>query len=429
MSLLQRLLKNDFVRDIAKLVSGTTVAQAIPFLLLPLFTRLYSPDDFASFEQFLMLTEILVIPATLKYEFAIMQPKRDSDAKQLLYFVLLFCLLISLLYSLIGFATAPFISELLNNPDARVFVPLVGVSVFLLGCHLAFNYWFSRRKRYGLLGTNKVIETSSGEGAKIAYRYGGFENLGLIYGFLTGRLIMVATYAWRYRRGNKHRRFSFKASQVKSLVKEYSDYPRFTTWGSLFGRSTAWMHIFLFSIYFEPIVGFIALARRLAFAPMSIISQSFAQVFYQRISEVDNAREIQRIYDRSLRPLVVFSVAAIVLVHLLPGNTITFFFGDRWGLAQPYIEILIFWFVANFISTCFAFIFLRLKKQKQMLQLDILHLILVVLSIYTGIWLELGAQTTLIIFSATQTAFYIFMILLGRSYVKQLAHQKEDNGS
>jgi O-antigen/teichoic acid export membrane protein len=422
--MLKRIRENEFVVNVAKLVSGSGIAQAIPLVLLLLFTRLFSPGDFASLEQFLMLTEILIIPATLKYEFAIMQPKKDEDAKQLLYFVLLLCFLVSLLYSVVGYFAAPSVAQLINNPDAVKFIPLVGLSVFLLGCFLAFNYWFSRKKRYGLIASNKVIETSVAEGAKIGFWHLGTINLGLVYGFITGRLAMAATFALRYFQGNKGMRVPLNAKRIRELLFEYSEYPRYTTLGSLFGRTTAWMHIFLFSIYFEPVVGFIALARRLAFAPMNIISQSFAQVFYQRISEVDDPDRIQKIYDSSLRPLIVFSVLVVVIVQLLPENTFAFVFTEKWGQAQPYIEILIFWFVTNFISTCFAFVFLRLKKQKQMLQLDILHLVLVVLSIYSGIWLDLGAKNTLILFTIAQTAFFIFMIWLGRSYVREMANLK-----
>ncbi len=409
--------------NVAKLVSGTTLAQAIPFLALPLITRLFTPSDFASLEQFIMLVEILVIPATLKYEFAIMQPKHNEDAKQLLYFVLLFCFSVSLLYSLIGFFAAPKAAEMFNNPDALWFIPLVGVGVFLAGINLGFNYWFSRQKRYGLLASTKVIETSTAEGSKIGFWYGGFRNLGLVYGFLTGRLLMTATYITRYIKGTSAAFSGFNGKRMRALLKEFSEYPRYTTLGSFFGRATAWLHIFMFSIYFEPVVGFIALARRLAFAPLNIISLSFSQVFYQKISEVNDSRKLQKIYDMALRPLLVFGVVIIIVVYLLPDNTFSFVFGEKWGMAQPYVEILIFWFVANFISTCFAFILLRLNKQKQMLQLDIAHFILVFLSIYVGILSNWDAISTLKLFASVQAGYYAFMIWLGRYYVKEFAYQ------
>src|SRR5690606_25517513 len=83
----QRMREKSFTGNVLKLMSGTTLAQVVPFLLLPLLTRLYSPADFASFEQYLMAIQVLSVLATLKYEFAIMQPKSDADARQILYMV------------------------------------------------------------------------------------------------------------------------------------------------------------------------------------------------------------------------------------------------------------------------------------------------------------------------------------------------------
>lgn len=422
--MLKGFLGNEFVRNVAKLVSGTTVAQSIPFLVLPLITRLYTPSDFASLEQYMMLVEILIVPATLKYEFAIMHPKEDEDAKQLLYFVILFCFSVSLLYSLIGFLIAPSASGLFDNPDALIFVPMVGAGVFFLGIYLSFNYWFSRKKQYGLLGSNKVIETASAEAGKIGYWYVGLNNLGLVYGFLTGRFAVAIAFFARFRRQTKTSLFRFQKDRLKALLKEHMNYPKYVVLSSVVGRSTAWMHIFLFSLYFEPVVGLIALARRLAHAPLGIISQSFSQVFYQKISEVEDPDKLLRIHTAALQPLVAFGVLIIAVVLMLPQNTFSIIFGEKWGVAQPYVEILIFWFVANFISTCFSFILLRLKKQKQMLFLDTLHFILVLGSIYSGIWLELGAVGTLKIFAAVQTVYSIFMIALGRSYLKEFAKRR-----
>jgi O-antigen/teichoic acid export membrane protein len=339
----KRFLGNEFVLNVAKLVSGTTVAQAIPFLVLPLITRLFSPSDFASLEQYMMLVEVLIIPATLKYEFAIMHPKRDEDARQLLYFVLFFCFMVSLLLSLVGFFVAPAAARVFQNTDALVFVPLVGVGTFLLGIHLSFNYWFSRKKQYGLLGSNKVVETAVAEGSKIGYWYAGLTNLGLIYGFLTGRLAMALAYVHRFLQSVKNTAFEFDRSRLKALLIEHVNYPRYVMFGSFFGRSTAWLHIFLFSVYFEPVVGFIALARRLAFAPLNIISLSFSQVFYQKISEVEDPKKLRSIYDTALRPLVVFGAFVVVVVQFLPETTFAVIFGDEWGRAQPFVEILIFW--------------------------------------------------------------------------------------
>lgn len=425
------MLNKSFSANVLKLTSGTVVAQIVPFMLLPVLTRLYTPADFASFEQYLMAVQILSVLATLKYEFAVMQPKSDDDARQMLYFVLLVSVAVSLVVTVVGLFTRDFWVGVLNNPQAAQFVPLVGAGVLLISVHLVCNYWFGRHKSYGFLATTKVLDTSTAEAVKLGVGATPNPGIGLIVGYLFGKVVMTVSYVRRFLGqlpGNAGRPVWQRMTQMAS---QFDKYPRYTVWGSLLGRSTAWLHILLFSIYFQPVVGFIALARRLAFAPLSVISSSYSQVFYQRISEVDSPDDLRRVYDRSLRPLLIIAAAVVVGVYLLPDGTLDFIFGEEWKGVQPYIEILIFWFAINFVSTSISFILLRLGKQKQMLYLDVLHFVLVIGSIYVGIFLDWSAIDTLKLFTAVQSAYYGFIVLLGRTYLgKYMANQnKNDEGT
>ena len=41
--------KSEFNRNILTLMTGTTIAQAIPIAITPILTRIYTPDDFGVF--------------------------------------------------------------------------------------------------------------------------------------------------------------------------------------------------------------------------------------------------------------------------------------------------------------------------------------------------------------------------------------------
>jgi hypothetical protein len=44
---------SNFIANVLKLVSGTVTAQVLSILLVPLITRIYSPEDFGIFQLFL----------------------------------------------------------------------------------------------------------------------------------------------------------------------------------------------------------------------------------------------------------------------------------------------------------------------------------------------------------------------------------------
>jgi len=404
---------------VLKLISGTTVAQAIPFLLMFVLTRYYSPADFTVLENFMVFIEILVVTATFKYEFAIMQPKKNEDAVQLVYLVLLLSLSVSIFYTIIGYFFGDSLGTVISIPGFADFAPWIGTGVFLYSLHLAFNYWFSRNKKYGMLATTKVIETSTAESSKLGWAFFKISNYGLIIGFLIGRLSMGLYYLINFLKSPIVKTNNPNRERINELAKEYDKYPRFTFWGSLLGRTTAWGHVFLFTIYFEPIVGFIALARRLLFAPLNIISTSYSQVFYQRVSNIEDGVTLMKVYKNSLKPLLAISFAVVAIVLVLPDGTIDFLLGNKWKGTQPYVEILVFWFVINFVSTSVSFINLHLGKQKQMLYLDLIHAVLAFGSIFLGIGLGYNGIETLRLFTIAQALFYLGMIFTGWYFIKQ----------
>jgi O-antigen/teichoic acid export membrane protein len=72
--------KSEFSRNVLTLMTGTTIAQAIPIAISPILTRIYTPEDFGVFALYMSVVSIVSVVATGRYELAIMLPKKDEDA-------------------------------------------------------------------------------------------------------------------------------------------------------------------------------------------------------------------------------------------------------------------------------------------------------------------------------------------------------------
>ncbi len=70
------IIKNKSSRNILTLMTGSTIAQAIPIAISPILTRLYTPEDFGVLALFTSLVTIFSVISTGRYEFAIMLPKK-----------------------------------------------------------------------------------------------------------------------------------------------------------------------------------------------------------------------------------------------------------------------------------------------------------------------------------------------------------------
>ena len=72
--------KLEFSRNVLTLVTGITIAQAIPIAISPILTRIYTAEDFGVFALYMSVASLLAVVATSSYEHAIILPKKDEDA-------------------------------------------------------------------------------------------------------------------------------------------------------------------------------------------------------------------------------------------------------------------------------------------------------------------------------------------------------------
>ena len=70
------------LKNLIFLVSGSTGAQIIAFLALPLITKLYSPASFGAFAFFSSIIWGLVVVGTLQFEHLIIKVTEDDEALQ-----------------------------------------------------------------------------------------------------------------------------------------------------------------------------------------------------------------------------------------------------------------------------------------------------------------------------------------------------------
>ena len=96
-------IKSEFTRNVLTLMTGTTISLAIPIAISPILTRIYTPEDFGVFSLYMAITTIIAVIATGRYELAIMLPKKDENAADILILSLIVSLVISLISFLIVF--------------------------------------------------------------------------------------------------------------------------------------------------------------------------------------------------------------------------------------------------------------------------------------------------------------------------------------
>ena len=122
--------KSEFNRNILTLMTGTTIAQAIPIAISPILTRIYTPEDFGIFAIFLAITLIIGSIANGRYELAIMMPKKDEDAINIFALGFIITTSLSLLLLVLVLIFQKYFIFLLKNEEIGVWLYFVPISVF-----------------------------------------------------------------------------------------------------------------------------------------------------------------------------------------------------------------------------------------------------------------------------------------------------------
>jgi O-antigen/teichoic acid export membrane protein len=415
---LKGLLSSEFVKNVVTLMTGTALGQVIALGLSVVVTRFYTPEMFASLEHFAMILGVLGVVAGGKYEPAIMLPSKNLEALNVFALAVRIGFVVSAVAFVLTLLFNVQIAEALGNPDLANVLFLVGPTTFLFVFTTATTFWFGRKKNYAPVASSKTLFSAVSEPSKIGLGALGFRPSGLVWSVFLGH-VFTAFYLWIAFIKDLKTGFSGVSKQgIKKVARTYQDYPKFSIAGSLLNRTAQWLHIALFGILYEEkgliAIGVLGLCRRILMTPLNVLSTSFSQVYFQRITELDDGHSLRSYYIKSLLRFGGIGILMIGVVWLIPEGTMTFIFGEGWEPVLPFLKILVFWFAANFTVSSLGFILHRVQQQKAMLKLDATHFSLVLAALLGAFYLgfdEIGALRAFVVAKVIYFAINIIVTL------------------
>ncbi|HET8687359.1 MAG TPA: oligosaccharide flippase family protein, partial [Methanosarcina sp.] len=177
---------SNFVANVLKLVSGSVASQILGIILVPLLTRIYSPDDLGVFQLFVSISGILVIFSTFSYQFAIMLPKTEEESANVVSLCAILVTLTSLFTAIAVIIFPEDIEHILNAPGISKYLIYLPAIVFFNGLFFAQNYWLSRKIRFGVIAGSRILNTLSTKVFQLAIAIWSVSPLGLIVGYVAG---------------------------------------------------------------------------------------------------------------------------------------------------------------------------------------------------------------------------------------------------
>ncbi|MGE5704044.1 MAG: lipopolysaccharide biosynthesis protein, partial [Clostridia bacterium] len=214
-------------------------------------------------------------------------------------------------------------------------------------------------------------------------------------------------------------RQAFSMLQRKKVARTYRHFPLYSFPQTLLNAISQNVPPFLFmQSYGASVVGGYALALRLIEMPLSLISQSFSQVYYQQASKAYHQGE--SLYEKLKRTTatlaLIGTIPCLVIVALGPILFATLL-GAEWEKAGEYARWMVLWLFFGFLNTPSVATAQIFGLQRMMfwyeLALFAARTSVLIVGIYTT-----DAVTSVALYSVTGGLFNLLLILFILFYGK-----------
>lgn len=367
-------------------MTGTTIAQAIPIAISPILTRIYTPEDFGIFALYMSIASVIAVIATGRYELAIMLPKKDDDAINIVVLSLIISFFVSFITLMIVFMFNVQITNLLGNPEIATWLYFIPITVLLTGVYQSLNYWSNRQKQYKRLAISRVVQSGTIATTNLSMGFNGFGSFGLIAGGVVGQGFATTILGRMIWKEDKERVQGIKKNKIIALSKRYSQFPKFDIGASLLNvLSQQLIHILFNVLFTSAIAGYYYLTQRILGLPMAFIVSAISDVFREEASKdfkhYGNAR---RIYIDTFKKLLIISLFPSVFLYFFAVDIFMIVFGKEWGIAGEYVQLLIPMFLIKFIVSPLSFMLYIGEKQKLNLYSQALFIVAIIYSFLVG---------------------------------------------
>ena len=361
-----KLLKSEFNRNVLALMTGTTIAQAIPVAIAPILTRIYSPEDFGVYALFLSVISIFGVIINGRYELAIVLPKKDEDAINILSISLILNLTISLFLLILVILLYEYFLKFPVIKEIGIWLYFIPLVVFLIGFWKMLNYFNIRKKQFKDIAKATIIKSIVLAAVQLSIGFIKSGVTGLISGQIISQLFANSKLLLNI---IKDKVLLSKISRVKiiSLAKKYKNFPKYDAPSSL--SNTIALHLpslLLPKLFGLTMTGYFFLAHKIVAIPSSLLGKSISEVFMQEMSAKKNMKiKCWPFFIKTVKHLLLIGTPVLILIALLGPYLFQIIFGEEWkvsGEIAPYLAVV---FLINFVVSTVSPVFSVSGQQKR----------------------------------------------------------------
>ena len=367
------------LRAILTLLAGGALAQALPLLLGPWLTRLYSPSDFGHFHLFSAVAANLAVIACARYEFALPLAQSDDEARALRTLCLRLLVLTVALTTVGALAWAAWRSQ----PWALWLPAAVGA----LGLVSLATLNATRAERYRGLAAARVLQHGGGallQAAAGAVQAGWAGVTGLVVAPILAALTALAALGWPGPAGAPR-------AQWQAAARVHISFPLLNTPHAFLGALQDTLALALIAAALGPAAaGAWGLALRYLKAPATLVGGAVSQVLYPRLVQFGATgagctSAARALVLRTMALLALLATPLVAGLWWLGPGLFAWAFGPEWEAAGGLARALALYIGLHFVASPLGVVTLAWQAQAWALKLALVGQAVFVVALALGL--------------------------------------------
>lgn len=377
-------LKNKLLlSDVFFVAGGSIIAQGFTMAIMPVLSRLYTPDDFGVASAFASIMSVLIPLSSLRYFLAIALPKTQeytgavvnlSFMIQCTYFCIILVIFILFGNTLLVYFNMDIVS------DYKMLIPfaVLGASIYEMLTQCAI-----RAKLFSIIARTKVSQSLSGGFTKVCLGWLGVRPLGLIVGTIIGQAGGITSVTLALRKMKFFRRI--KWFQIKRAALQYRNFPLYAMPTAIINTAgTQIIPLMVFSFYGATVAGYFSMAHQLMMIPSVFVGNAIGQVFLQRASVAKYDGRLGILSWNTYKILLKIGIVPMVILAITAPFVFRFVLGSAWKEAGEYAKLLAPITMASFAFSPISHVFNIQNKQRTAFKLEIVYFLVLVLCFLIG---------------------------------------------
>lgn len=341
------------LHNISRLAIGSVISQGILTGSTPILTRLFSPESFGIASLISAVYGLLIPLITLKYDQAILTPKRPQKAKLLGSMVIEIATINCLI---VGFVVVLYMFYF--RGEFRLCWLLLPLYLWIGAGYSLIQQWCARLNCYTYFSRGMIISalfnvTICLGSALIIPDKPFFLVLGLTGGMTVAFAYNIYGFKeWPYRTRK------LNLQKIFSLMKEYISFPVLVLPSvliSVFSPNTVPL---LLSQHFSlEDLGLYTVANRIILIPAALLGGSLAEAFRCEFATTRlSGLAITPVFKKHLIPIVFLSAILFGIIYTFCPYALSFVFGSKFSNSSSIAQSLVFAGFSLFACTPFAYV-------------------------------------------------------------------------